>query len=98
MNALRTVCVSALTALAFLISPARAHATETLCDPSFQDRRQQLLNLIAAETTEIDVGLWFMEDARYSNAIVKRWQAGVQVRVLMDPRDFEQDSRGPSKS
>jgi phosphatidylserine/phosphatidylglycerophosphate/cardiolipin synthase-like enzyme/regulation of enolase protein 1 (concanavalin A-like superfamily) len=78
--------------MALLMSPARAHASETLCDPSFQDCRQQLLNLISAETTEIDVGLWFMEDARYSTAILKRWQAGVQVRILMDPRVFPQDS------
>ncbi|HEY2907429.1 MAG TPA: phospholipase D-like domain-containing protein [Vicinamibacterales bacterium] len=92
VNALRIVCVSALTAMALLMSPARAHASETLCDPSFQDCRQQLLNLISAETTEIDVGLWFMEDARYSTAILKRWQAGVQVRILMDPRVFPQDS------
>jgi hypothetical protein len=92
VNALRTLCVSAFAALTLLISPTRAHATETLCDPSFQDCRQQLLNLINAETTEIDVGLWFMEDARFSNAIVNRWHAGVQVRVLMDPRDFAQDA------
>jgi hypothetical protein len=91
-NALQTVSVCTLTALTLLIVPARAHATETLCDPSFQDCRQPLLNLINAETTEIDVGLWFMEDARFSTAIVNRWHAGVQVRILMDPRDFAQDS------
>jgi phosphatidylserine/phosphatidylglycerophosphate/cardiolipin synthase-like enzyme/regulation of enolase protein 1 (concanavalin A-like superfamily) len=87
----RIVCIGALTALASILSTSPAHATETLCDPSFQDCRQQLLNLINAETTEIDVGLWFMEDARYSNAIVNRFQAGVRVRVLMDPRNFAQD-------
>jgi hypothetical protein len=27
-----------------------------------------------------------MTDSRYSNEIVKRWQAGVPVRVIMDPR------------
>ncbi|HEX3703078.1 MAG TPA: phospholipase D-like domain-containing protein [Vicinamibacterales bacterium] len=48
--------------------------------------------MIQAETVEIDVGLWFMEDARYSSAIIARWQAGVPVRILMDPRVFPQDS------
>ena len=29
---------------------------------------------------------WFMEDARYTAELIKRHQAGVRVRVLMDPR------------
>jgi regulation of enolase protein 1 (concanavalin A-like superfamily)/HKD family nuclease len=50
------------------------------------------LNLIKAETTEIDVGLWFMEDARYSSLLVQKWQSGVKIRVLMDPRVYPQDA------
>src|SRR5262245_54381801 len=42
--------------------------------------------MIRAETVGIDVSFWFMDDARYSNEIIKRWQAGVRVRVLLDPR------------
>ena len=68
------------------IGVGRAHAMEQLCDSSFQNCRTQLINLIQAENVEIDVGLWFMEDARYSSAIIARWQAGVPVRILMDPR------------
>jgi len=75
-----------------LLAASRAGAAEQLCDSSFQDCRAPLLNLINAETTEIDVGLWFMEDARYSNLIVQKWKAGVKVRVLMDPRVFPQDA------
>jgi phosphatidylserine/phosphatidylglycerophosphate/cardiolipin synthase-like enzyme len=48
--------------------------------------RTPLLALIQSETVEIDVGMWFMEDSRYSSAIIQRMQAGVQVRILMDPR------------
>jgi regulation of enolase protein 1 (concanavalin A-like superfamily) len=92
VHLVRMFGLGVLTALALLASRSPAEATETLCDPSFQDCRTPLLNLINAETTEIDVGMWFMEDARYSNAIVKRWQAGVQVRILMDPRVFPQDA------
>jgi hypothetical protein len=45
-----------------------------------------LLNLIASEQQGIDVGFWYMSDARYSNALVKRFQEGLPVRVLMDDR------------
>src|SRR3954447_14662650 len=83
----------ALAALAVLMAatPARAQAQDTLCDPSFEDCRTPLLDLIRAETTEIDVGLWFMDDGRYANLLVQKWQAGVKVRILMDPRVFSQN-------
>ena len=59
---------------------------ETLCDPAYQDCRAPLLNLINSETVGIDVAFWFMEDARYSAAIINRWNAGVPVRVIIDQR------------
>src|SRR5215831_14169065 len=61
-------------------------AAETLCDPSWQDCRTPLLNLINNETVGIDVAFWFMQDTRYETAILNRWKAGVPVRVLVDPR------------
>ena len=82
---------SAIALVLFSMTAANTEATEQLCDSSFQDCRTPLLNLIKAETTEIDVGLWFMEDARYSTLLVQKQQAGVIVRVLMDPRVFPQD-------
>jgi regulation of enolase protein 1 (concanavalin A-like superfamily) len=88
MKRLLTVCVAA--AVFSGLSAVRSDALEQLCDSSFQDCRTPLLNLIKAETTEIDVGLWFMEDARYSNLLVQKFHAGVKVRVLMDPRAFSQ--------
>ena len=78
----------ALVALSANVSAAR----EELCDPSFQDCRDAADRPHERRDTEIDVGLWFMDDARYSNLLVSRAQAGVQVRVLMDPREFAQDS------
>jgi YD repeat-containing protein len=57
-----------------------------LCDIAYQDCRADVLNLIRRETVGIDLSFWFMTDSRYSNEIVKRWQAGVPVRVIMDPR------------
>src|SRR4051794_473606 len=78
-----TMCVWTV-AVALAASPARAG--DTLCDPSMSNCRTQVLSLIQNERVGIDVGYWFMTDARYANAIVLRWQAGVPVRILMDPR------------
>ena len=42
-----------------------ASALDRLCDPSFENCRTPLLDLINRETQGIDVAFWFMEDARY---------------------------------
>ena len=71
-------------------SPASAQVTSTnrLCDPAYENCRTKLLELIRAETVGIDVGFWFMEDSRYANELVKKWQAGVPVCVVLDARAF----------
>ena len=43
-----------------------------------------MLDLIRNERVQIDVSFWFMEDSRYSTELIKRWQAGIPVRVMMD--------------
>ena len=58
---------------------------EWLCDASYQDCRAPLIKLIQQETAGLDVAFWFMQDARYATEIIKRWQAGVPVRILVDP-------------
>ena len=75
--------ITSLVALAVL-TPRPASAVETLCDASHEDCRTPLLKLINAETQGIDVAFWFMEDARYSAALIDKWKAGVRVRVIMD--------------
>ncbi len=65
---------------------AQARALDRLCDPSYEDCRAILLNYIKAETVGIDVGFWFMEDARYTTELINRFKAGVPVRVIMDLR------------
>src|SRR5688572_18331242 len=72
--------------LAGISSPAAAQ--DRLCDPAAEDCRAILINLIRSEPVGggIDVGFWFMEDARYTTELIRRHQAGVRVRVLMDPR------------
>jgi phospholipase D-like protein/VCBS repeat protein len=79
--------------------PRDARALERLCDPSVEDCRAEVLRMIDAETVGIDVGLWFMEDARWSAAIIRRAQAGVRVRILMDPRATDEyPNNGPVMS
>src|SRR4051795_12389761 len=70
--------------LALSATPARA--LDRLCDPAYENCRTVLINYIRAETKGIDVGFWFMEDARYSTELIARFNAGVPVRVLMDLR------------
>jgi regulation of enolase protein 1 (concanavalin A-like superfamily) len=65
---------------------ASAGASERLCDPAYEDCRAPLLAYINNETVGIDVAFWFMQDARYQAAILNRWNAGVPVRILVDPR------------
>ncbi len=79
---------SILIALAVVLGATErsTSAADRLCDASFEDCRTPLINLIRNETSRIDVAFWFMSDARYSNEIIKRWQAGVEVRVLLDTR------------
>jgi phosphatidylserine/phosphatidylglycerophosphate/cardiolipin synthase-like enzyme len=79
-------------AFAILAVPINAAAQvqvpppERICDAQFEDCRQPILNLINNENLGIDVGFWYMTDARYVNALIDRFKAGVPVRVLMDSR------------
>ena len=63
-----------------------ASAQDRLCDPGDEDCRAILIDYIRNETIRIDVAFWFMEDARYTAELVRKLQAGVPVRVLMDTR------------
>ena len=68
-----------------LVAPSRVAAAESLCDSSYQDCRTPLINLIRAENVGIDVGFWFMEDQRYVSELIARKNAGVPVRLIVDP-------------
>lgn len=85
--------VAATTLLAW---PRHAAALDRLCDSAFENCRTPLLDLIKGENVAIDVGMWFMEDARFSAEIIKRKQAGVPVRILMDPRSNIQHPNQPT--
>jgi phosphatidylserine/phosphatidylglycerophosphate/cardiolipin synthase-like enzyme len=76
----------ALAAAVLLAVPGGAAAQERLCDTQFEDCREALLNLIRNERIGIDVAFWFMEDYRYVAELIRKHDAGVPVRILVDPR------------
>ena len=86
MRVARLSTLAILLTTAFLPATARAQAVERLCDPAFEDCRQVLINYIKAEKVGLDVAFWFMEDSWIASEVIKRHQAGVAVRVLVDTR------------
>ena len=72
--------------LATLFLSGTAQAQDHLCDPANEDCRDILIGYIRAEDERIDVAFWFMEDQWYARELISKWQAGVPVRVLVDPR------------
>jgi hypothetical protein len=79
-----------LLSIAFLlaiVTPAAAQY-DRLCDSAHENCRTPLLELIRNETAGIDVGFWFMEDTRYATELIRRHDAGVPVRVVIDSQAF----------
>ncbi|MDQ3487011.1 MAG: phospholipase D-like domain-containing protein, partial [Acidobacteriota bacterium] len=73
-----------------------ANAQHRLCDPGAEDCREILISYIRAEKVGLDLAFWFMEDSYVAGEVIKRHQAGIPVRVLMDtqanattPRNIE---------
>ena len=73
-----------------------ASASERLCDASFEDCRAPMLKLIQQENVEIDVAFWFIDDPAIGSALTKKIQAGVKVRMLVDPRSEDAHSGNTS--
>lgn len=69
-----------------LLSYQPASAQERLCDPSFEDCYTPLLNAIRAETTGIDFAFYWIALPEIADAIIARSQAGVPVRLIVEPR------------
>ena len=63
-----------------------ASAQERLCDPSFEDCYTPLLNAVRAETAGIDMSFYWIELPELADAIIARHQAGVPVRLIVEPR------------
>jgi phospholipase D-like protein len=83
IRVVRTFC---LLFLLILLSGPASSAQERLCDPSFEDCYTPLLQTVQAETVEIDVALYMIELPGLADAIISRYQAGVAVRLIVEPR------------
>src|SRR5687767_1022433 len=74
-------------ALGILLLSARPTAAqERLCDPTFEDCRYPLWQLIDAETVGIDVAFWYLTDGSYVAKLIDKHNAGIPIRVIVDPR------------
>lgn len=69
-----------------LLTSLSSQAQERLCDPSFEDCYTPLLKAIQAETVEIDFAFYGIELPGLADAIIRRYQAGVAVRITVEPR------------
>ena len=86
LRAAITVTLFAFCLLVPRDAAAQLAPQERLCDPSFENCRTDLITYINQERVGIDAAFWLMSDDRYVSAIIARWQAGVPVRLLVDPR------------
>ena len=69
-----------------LLTYQSASAQERLCDPSFEDCYTPLLNAVRAENAGIDFVFYWIELPDLADAIINRFQAGVPVRITVEPR------------
>jgi len=69
-----------------LLTCQASFAQERLCDPSFEDCYSPLIQAVQAETGGIDMAFYWIELPELADAIIKRHQAGVPVRITVEPR------------
>src|ERR1041385_4997208 len=68
------------------VTAQSSSAQERLCDPSFEDCYTPLIQTVQAETAGIDVAFYMIELPGLADAIISRYQAGVPVRLTVEPR------------
>src|ERR1044072_6614079 len=66
-----------------------SQAQERLCDPSFEDCYTPLVKAVQAETAGIDFAFYGIELPGLEDAIIRGNQAGVAVRITVEPRANE---------
>src|ERR1041384_4798305 len=70
----------------YLLTHGTANAQERLCDPSFENCYNPLLELVRNETVGIDTEFYMIELPTLADAIIARHQAGVPVRITVELR------------
>ena len=83
---IRVACAFSFAIVFFLLTPKQSFGQERLCDPSFEDCYTPLLDLVNAENVGIDLAFYMIELPGFANAIISRHQAGVPVRIIVEPR------------
>jgi len=72
---------------AFLLLTCHASlAQERLCDPSFEDCYTPLVQAVRNENAGIDFAFYGIQLPGLADAIISRFQAGVPVRLVVEPR------------
>ena len=69
-----------------LVTSQTISAQERLCDPSFEDCYTPLLQLIYNENVGVDIAFYMIELPGVADALINRHQAGVPVRITVEPR------------
>ena len=95
---MRTAVVTLCLISAALTLPGVGYAQQVgnyMCDPGAENCRAKLIALIDTETQAIDAAFWFMEDARFSQALIRAKNRGVNVRVVTDARGWAGGSDYP---
>ena len=72
-----------------LLTAQPAFAQERLCDPSFESCYDPLLDAVRSENVGIDMEFYFLALPKLADAIISRYQAGVPVRLTVEPRANE---------
>jgi hypothetical protein len=70
----------------FLLTCQSSSAQERLCDPAFEECYKPLLKAIETETAGIDAAIYIIEFQPLADALISRQQAGVPVRLIVEPR------------
>lgn len=84
--AIRLVLIFSFVITIALFAPRVSSAQERLCDPSFENCYWPLLDLIRAENSGLDVAFYMIELPELADTIIARYQAGVPVRLIVEPR------------
>lgn len=88
----RSYVLSGILALTFLSTTTPAAVQEQIYFSAHDNAEAQIVARINAENVRLDIGVWLLDDGSITQAVINRFQAGVQVRVLGDRAGlFESD-------
>ena len=88
----RACLLSLVLAVTVLSTTTPAAVQEQIYFPAHDNAEAQIVSRINAESVRLDIGVWLLDDGSITQAIINRFQAGVEVRVLGDRASlFESD-------